>query len=143
MTMYKPDVPSHFLLFLAGSVWVFVGIMLLLLAFSWLSTASNISIQLFMISGVVLALLIHHYGFLKIADSNLNRILLMDKQSCLFAFIPWKNYLIIAVMITIGTLLRHSSVPKQYLAVLYTGIGLALVLSSVRYFRVFVQIIGR
>jgi hypothetical protein len=143
MTIYKPEVPSHFLLFLAGSVWVLVGITLLFIAFSWLSTASNISIRLFMISGVILALLVHHYGFLKIADSNLNRILLMNKQSCLFAFISWKNYLIIAVMITIGTILRHSVVPKQYLAVLYTGIGLALVLSSVRYFRVFVQIIRR
>jgi len=136
---YKPAVTNRLLLFLAGLVWIFVGFMLLFLAFSWLSTASNISAQWFMIAGVILALLVHHFGFLKIADSNLQRILLMHKKSCLFAFIPWKSYLIIAVMITMGAILRHSTIPKHYLAVVYIGIGLALVLSSVRYFRVFIR----
>ena len=63
----------------------------------------------------------------------------MDGKKCLFAFIPWKSYLIIAVMMTMGIVLRHSSIPKQYLAVLYIGIGLALVLSSVRYMRIFIR----
>ena len=118
---YKPAVPNHFLLFLAGLVWVVVGITLLFLAFSWLSTVSNINVQLFTIAGVILALLIHHLGFLKIADNNLQRILLMHRNSCLFAFIPWKSYLIIAIMITMGAILRHSTIPKHYLAVLYIG----------------------
>ena len=89
--------------------------------------------------GAVFALLIHHLGFLKIADKNLNRILVMRGKSCLFAFIPWKSYLLIAIMITMGAVLRHSIIPKHYLAVLYIAIGLALVLSSARYIRVFIQ----
>ena len=140
---YKPAATNHFLLFLAGLVWIFVGITLLFLAFSWLSKASNINVQLFTIAGVILALVVHHLAFLKIADNNLQRILLMHHKSCLFAFIPWKSYLIIAVMITMGAILRHSTIPKHYLAVLYIGIGLALVLSSVRYFRVFIREIRR
>jgi hypothetical protein len=140
---YKPAVTKNLLLFLAGIVWVFVGIMLLFLAFSWLSTVSNLNIYLFVSAGVVLALLAHHFGFLKIADKNLKRILLMNEKKCLFAFIPWKSYLIIAVMITMGAVLRHSAIPKQYLAILYIGIGLALILSSVRYLRVFIREIRR
>jgi hypothetical protein len=135
----KPAVTSHLLLFLAGLVWIFVGITLLFLAFSWLSRTANIDVQLFTITGVILALFVHHLGFLKIADKNLQRILLMHGKNCLFAFIPWKSYLIIAVMITMGAILRHSTIQKQYLAVLYIGIGLALVLSSVRYFRFFIR----
>ena len=42
-------------------------------------------------------------------------------------------------MIAMGAILRHSPIPKGYLAILYTGIGLALVLSSVRYMRVFLK----
>jgi hypothetical protein len=38
-------------------------------------------------------------------------------------------------MVTMGITLRHSPIPKQYLSVIYTGIGLALFLSSIRYFR--------
>jgi hypothetical protein len=140
---FKPAVHNHLLLFLAGLVWILVGSALLFLAFSWLSKASNIDVQFFAIAGVILALLVHHLGFLKIADKNLQRILLMHRKSCLFAFIPWKSYIIIAVMISMGSILRHSTIPKHYLAILYIGIGLALVLSSVRYFRIFIREIRR
>jgi hypothetical protein len=140
---FKPAVTNHLLLFIAGTVWLLVGFMLLSLAFTWLTRASNINIHLFMIVGAVCALLIHHFGFLKIADKNLKRILEMENKSCIFAFIPWKSYLIIAVMVLMGALLRHSIIPKHYLAVLYIAIGLALVLSSIRYLKAFFQEIGK
>jgi hypothetical protein len=143
MDKYKPAVANTFLLFVAGIVWVGVGIMLLILAFSWLSKASNLEIYLYSGGGILLALLVHHFGFLKIVDKNLNRILQMKGKKCLFSFIPWKSYLIIIVMVTMGVLLRHSMVPKKDLAILYIGIGLALILSSVRYIRVFYREIIR
>ena len=134
---YTPAVTKNVLLFLAGFIWGCVGTVLLFSAFSLLSKVSNINIYLFGGAGVVLALLVHHFVFLKIVDKNLERILPMDEKKCLFSFIPWKSYLIIVVMITMGAILRHSVIPKQYLAVLYAAIGLALILSSVRYMRVF------
>ena len=139
---YKPAVPNTFLLFLAGVVWICVGIGLMALAFSWLSTASSIENYLFSGAGILLALLVHHFGFLKIVDKNSKRILQMNGKKCLFSFIPWKSYLIIFVMVAIGALLRHSMIPKKDLATLYIGIGLALVLSSVRYMRVFYRTIN-
>ena len=140
---YKPAVHKNILVFLAGIVWASVGVMLMFLAFSWLSKISNKSVYVFAGAGVLFALLVHHFGFLKIVDKNLKRILPMDEKKCAFAFIPWKSYLIIAVMITVGMTLRHSAIPKPYLAVLYIGIGLALLLSSVRYVRVFFREIRR
>jgi hypothetical protein len=133
---YKPAVGRTFLLFLAGIVWACVGIMLMFLAFTWLSTADG-NIYLYVAAGISLALLVHHFGFLKIVDKNLLRILQMKGKRCFFAFIPWKSYLIIFVMIMMGALLRHSVIPKKDLAILYIGIGLALLLSSVRYIRIF------
>lgn len=134
---YKPAVKNTFLILLAGIVWICVGVMLLSLAFSWLSAESGTNSYLYAGAGVLLALLVHHLGFLKIVDKNLTRILQMNGVRCLFAFIPWKSYLIIAVMVVMGGLLRHSMIPKKELAILYIGIGLALILSSVRYIRVF------
>ena len=113
------------------------------LAFSWLLKFSNITICLFGGVGIVLALLIHHFLFLKIVHKNLARILPTDEKKCLFSFIPLKSYLIIVVMIAMGVILRHSVIPKQYLAILYAGIGLALLLSSVRYVRAFFRGIRR
>jgi membrane protease YdiL (CAAX protease family) len=138
-SQFKPAVASYLLLLIAGIVWFLVGCMLMALAFTWLSRASGINTYPFAVIGAVFALLIHHLGFLKIADKNLKRILVMRDKSCIFAFIPWKSYLIIAVMISMGAVLRHSIIPKHYLAVLYIAIGFALVLSSVRYIRVFIQ----
>lgn len=140
---YKPAVTKNVLIFLAGSIWGCVGAMLLWLAFSWLSEVADVNVYLFAGVGIVVALLAHHFGFLRIVDRNLERILPMNEKKCMFAFIPWKSYLIIMVMITMGAILRHSMIPKQYLAVLYTGIGLALILSSVRYIRVFIREIRR
>ena len=136
---FKPAVANNLLLFIAGIVWAAVGFMLLSLAYSWLSKASNINIHPFVIAGIAGALLIHHFGFLKIAEKNLKRILEMQDKSCIFAFIPWKSYLIIAIMILMGAMLRHSVIPKHYLAILYIAIGLALMLSSIRYIRVFIR----
>ena len=140
---YKPAVTKNVLLFLAGFVWTCVGTMLLFLAFSWLSKAPNANSTVFVSAGIVLALLVHHFGFLRIVDKNLKRILPMDDKKCVFSFISWKSYLIIAVMIAMGTTLRRSAIPKQYLAVVYIGIGLALILSSVRYMRVLLREIRR
>lgn len=134
---YKPAVSTTLLLFLAGIVWECVGIMLLYLAYAWLAAASNTRIYLYWAAGILLALLIHHFGFLRIVDKNLTRILQMNDKACFFAFYPWKSYLLIVVMVTIGSLLRHSMIPKKNLAILYIGIGLALILSSVRYIRIF------
>ena len=140
---FKPAVTKNVLLFLAGIVWLSVGTMLMFLSFSWLSAVYGSNRYLFAGIGVVFALMVHHFGFLKIVDKNLERILPMDGKKCLFAFVPWKSYLIVVVMIILGAILRHSSIPKQYLAVLYSTIGLALILSSVRYLRAFFREIKR
>ena len=131
------------LLFLAGFVWLCVGAMLWVFAYSWLSEVPRTIFYICFGFGVVLGLLVHHFGFLKIVDKNIDRILPMVEKKCLFSFITWKSYMIIMVMVTMGTLLRHSTIPKQYLAILYAGMGLALILSSLRYLRVFMNAIRK
>ena len=132
----KPAVDKSALIFLSFFVWVVVGSVLLSLSYSWLKASQVKSSLLFVAVGVGAALVIHHFGFLKIVDKNLGRILPMEGKKCAFSFMTWKSYIIMAVMVTMGTLLRHSAIPKTYLSILYIGIGLSLVLSSIRYLRV-------
>jgi hypothetical protein len=132
----KPAVNKEVLLFLAGFMWFGVGTMLLFLSFSWLKTFQVHGSFAYCAIGVAVALLVHHFGFLKIVDKNLGRILPMEGTRCIFSFMTWKSYIMVAVMIAMGTLLRHSPIPKTYLSILYIGIGLALILSSIRYLRV-------
>ena len=132
----KPAVNKRVLLFLAGFMWLGVGTMLLFLSFSWLNAFRARGSFLFGGIGLMVALVVHHFGFLKIVDKNLGRILPMEGTKCVFSFITWKSYIIVAVMVAMGALLRHSAIPKPYLSILYIGIGMALLLSSLRYLRV-------
>ena len=132
---FKPAVNKHFLVFLAGSMWIGVGLMLDTFACYWLISYGKSIAFIFAVTGLAVAILIHHYGFLRIVDKNLGRISKMEGQRCAFSFMTWKSYIIVAIMVTMGIMLRHSAIPKHYLSVLYIGIGTALLLSSIRYFR--------
>ena len=135
----RPAVDKRALIFLSFFIWIVVGTVLLLFAYSWLKASRiNNSFQ-FVGMGIGAALVIHHFGFLKIVDKNLGRILPMEGKKCAFSFMTWKSYIIVAVMVTMGTLLRHSAIPKTYLSILYIGIGLSLILSSIRYLRVLLK----
>ncbi len=132
---WKPGVSRGVLLLIAGLMWIGIGIMLDGLSYSWLRAEKPDSALLALVGGFVCALIIHHFGFLRVADKNLGRILPMEGKKCVFSFMPWKSYILIIIMILMGFLLRLSPIPKLYLAVLYSGIGTALILSGVRYLR--------
>ena len=136
---YRPAVTKNVLLLLAGLVWFLVGVALVIVSVTWL-TAAPVHVHPLAFAGIMLALLVHHLGFLRIVDKNLNRLLSVSGLRCVFGFIPWRSYLIILIMIAMGWMLRHSVIPKHDVAVIYLGIGLALVLSSLRYFRFFFRL---
>jgi hypothetical protein len=131
----KPAVHKNFLLFFAGFMWIGVGIMLMSFATGWLLKYGQANAWIFAATGLACSIVIHSYGFLKIVDKNLGRISKMEGKRCAFSFMTWRSYGIVAIMVTMGITLRHSAIPKQYLSVLYIAIGMALFLSSIRYFR--------
>lgn len=136
---FKPGVDRWALLLLAGLVWIGVGTMLVLLARSWLALETMARASISAGIGCAAALVIHHLGFLRVVDKNLGRILPLTGKRCVFSFMTWKSYGLVALMVAMGIGLRHSPLPKFYLAMLYVGIGGALILSSVRYLRFVVR----
>ncbi|MHA1303961.1 MAG: hypothetical protein ACTSQE_07050 [Candidatus Heimdallarchaeaceae archaeon] len=130
----EPAVPKFMHYLLAGVMWLGVGIMLSNYAVQWLVMAENEPVWIYSISGMIAALVIYLFGFSKIAKKNVERILPKNDKFCVFGFISWKSYLTIGFMISLGILLRMSPIPKHYLAVLYSGLGGGLGLSSFVYF---------
>lgn len=131
----NPGVNKTTLIFTAGLMWSGVGVMLMLFAAKWLSHYEGKGVIYYYAAGFLAAMPVHHFGFLKLADKNIARLLPLTGKRCFFSFVTWKSYLIILVMMALGITLRHSSIPKQYLSILYNGIGLGLFLSGIRYFR--------
>ena len=136
---FKPAVDKSILIFLSGILWVAVASMLLAFAVGWLRVGPMAQTSVLATTGIIAALIIHHFGFLRVVDKNLGRIVPGDEKRCIFAFQSWRSYLIIVSMMGMGFVLRNSSLPKPYLAVLYIAIGSALILSSVRYLRVWLS----
>jgi len=115
-------------------MWTGVGVMLCRLAYNWLAVISKGMATSLGLFGVAMAVAAYRFGFLKIAQRNIDRISQLTERTCLFAFQTWKGYLIIGLMIILGAILRDSAIPKQYLAILYTAIGGAIFLSSLHYY---------
>jgi hypothetical protein len=132
---WEPAVPKGWLVLLSGLMWSAVGIMLCWLAYGWLApepVSHGVPLGL---AGIAAALAIYQFGFSRLADKNIRRIENYDREKvCVFAFQEWKSYVIIVIMMALGITLRRSGFPKPYLAVLYTGIGGGLLLSSLRYY---------
>lgn len=149
MNQHKPSllqsikVKKSYLVLFSGLVWTGVGIMLNTHAFKWLASYNGKYTVVFALVGVVIALLAHHLGFLRIVDKNLGRIKEMgnDKASP-FAFMPVKSYFMVILMIGMGIILRnYSPIAKEHLAMVYIAMGGALFLSSIRYYRILIQCI--
>lgn len=142
LSKYEPAVDKRFLILFSGLVWGIVGANLCHMAIGWLSQTTGEIGGYFGVSGAILSLLIHHFGFLKLVDKNIERIWAYNKDKiCLFAFQGRKSYMIIAVMICMGIILRGSPLPKADLSIIYIGFGGAMMLSSVRYFLVFFRLL--
>ena len=133
----KPAVGRKWLLILSGLMWSGVGILLNSFAICWLQLNKGWAPLVSVTFGILLGVAIAFLGFRKIAADNIQRILNLPAKSCIFAFQKWQNYILIIVMMTMGILLRHTSIiPKLYLASIYMGIGSALFIASINYYRV-------
>jgi small-conductance mechanosensitive channel len=138
---FAPAVDKRFLIVLSGITWSIVGIILCNLAVNWLLQSTFYKGIWLGLAGIVLSLLIHHFGFLRLVDRNIERILSKKDKVCIFAFQAWKSYLIVAIMVGMGIALKRSPLPKPYLSVIYIGFGGAMIFSSIRYYRVFLKLI--
>ncbi len=131
----KPAAPKCWLFAMAGMLWSIVGVLLCLTGWGWLKAEPFGRVILLECIGALLAVAAFRFGFSKIAGKNIQRLRGLNGERCFFAFQAWKSYFIIAFMVALGALLRHSPIHKSVLAVLYTTIGGALFLASLGYYR--------
>ena len=131
---FKPAVSKYWLMALAGIMWSGVGIMLCRLAVIWLSPVPRTWAWSLGLLGFIGAIVVYRFGFSKIALKNITRLCFLPDTTCIFAFQAWKSYLIIIIMVALGLTLRHSPMPKRFLAVIYETIGGALFFSSFHFY---------
>jgi hypothetical protein len=81
------------------------------------------------------AVVFYRFVFAGIVRKNIARIDAGPERASAWAFQNWRSYLVTIFMVGLGITLRHSSLPKPWLAIVYEGIGVALLLTSLMYHR--------
>ena len=133
LRQYTPAVPRHWLFAISGLIWSAVGITLCSLAVHWLLHIERDLAPALAALGVVLAVAMYRFMFVKIVHKNIARIEQRPTMTCFFAFQAWRSYGLMLFMMALGITLRHSHVSRHWLAVIYTAVGGALLLSSFSY----------
>ena len=133
----KPAVSRRNLYVLAGLLWTVAGLILCYRSLEWLSTASVASGLGLEILSAIAAGGLYAALFSSIVRKNIERITGLPDQVCVFAFTPWRGYGMIAFMMLLGIGIRSSDIPKIYLAVPFSIMGMTLLIGSVTFFRRF------
>lgn len=132
---FKPKIPKRYLLFIAAIVWTFAGGMLLFRGISLLNDIKDflwLIITISIIGGVFFYIAL----FSKISLKHTKRIIdLVIEKPCMFSFFNIRSYVLMAIMITSGILIRKSGIilPK-YLSIIEITMGIPLFLSSIRFY---------
>jgi hypothetical protein len=136
----RPAVPRHWLFAIAGIIWTAVGLLLCMRASVWLAPfrfSTDVALET---TSMVLAIVGYVYGFSKIVQRNIARIHTLPDRVCAFAFMAWRGYGMVGLMVTLGITLRNSSIPKYYLSIPYTAMGGMLLFGSYRLLSQFLAI---
>lgn len=132
-------VSKHYLILMSGFAWALIGAYLLFMGSNRIAEFSLPYSFLFISIAIILGLLKAKYIFFKIVQKNMNRINSYEAEKVsVWAFQKWTSYALIIAMMLMGILIRDLNIfPNYILSPLYLAIGLALLVSSILYFKSF------
>lgn len=130
-----PRVGKIYLLLIAAMVWTFAGGMLLFRGYFFLLESHHLFL-LKIVSCISGGIVFYFLLFDRISKKHIVRIKGLPVESpCVFSFFNWRSYLMMAIMITSGIMLRKSgAVSSEYLSLIYITMGIPLLMSSFRFY---------
>lgn len=135
LTKYKPSVSKHNLLFIAGMAWTIAGGILAGRGLTYL-VAHGQYLGWRLAGGLVFGMIFYVLLFAKISRKHIKRIHGLNiPYPCAFSFFNLRGYLMMAIMITGGIMLRRLDViNKEWLYNFYVTMGVPLLVSASRFF---------
>lgn len=132
---YKPSVSQHTLLFIAGMAWTTAGGILMGRGLAYLIANSNL-LWLRLAGGLFFGLIFYVLLFAKISRKHIKRIRGLNiPYPCAFSFFNFRSYIMMAVMISGGIMLRKLDViNKEWLYNFYVTMGVPLLISASRFY---------
>ena len=127
-------------LIIVGFIWLLVGIILGLVGINWMLQLGLVpKLFIFLILACTIGLLKGKFVLLKIASRYYKRseTLQFTKNDIITGWLKilgLRGGILIALMILLGSFLRHSSINKPILGIIYLAVGIGLVYASKVFF---------
>jgi hypothetical protein len=128
---WKPAAGVRAHLFSAAIMWTVVGLGLAAAGMVWCFGSALPWSLVLAAAGVAAGLAKGRFLIRTMAERNAARIITRGDGRCLGGFLSVKTWLLVALMMTSGIILRRSAVPRPVLGVLYTAVGTALLVGCV------------
>ena len=116
----------------AGGLWLAVGGGLATVGSVWLVTRGGPGSWSLAPVAVLVGWAKATYILAPMADRNVERIRSGPAYRPLLGVFPPRTWLLVAGFMALGAVLRRSSVPRDFLGLVYVAVGVALVLGSTR-----------
>lgn len=127
-------------LILVGVLWLLVGLGLSIAGVSWiLKLGTGTKMIIFLSSSVIIGLLKGKFILQKVALKYYKRseVVQFGKNDLLIGWIKImgiRGFILIGLMMGMGAFLRHSSIDRPILGIIYLAVGIALVYASKIFF---------
>jgi len=128
---WKPAAGVRAHLVAAAGLWTLVGIGLTAAGLAWCFGSPLPWSVVLAGAGLAAGLVKGRFVIRRVAERNAARIIARGDGHCLGGFLSVKTWLLVAVMMASGMVLRRSAVPRPVLGVVYTAVGTALLAGSV------------
>lgn len=139
---WKPAASRRTHLLAAAGVWTIVGTGLLIAGVHWCQSMGFPQALYFLLPGILLGALKGYFVLGRSARRSVLRIESRPDGTCLFGFIGWGGWGLVLVMMGAGFLLRHSPLPRSWLGLIYSAIGIALLVGSRVFWRTYRRLGG-
>jgi quinol-cytochrome oxidoreductase complex cytochrome b subunit len=132
---FKPSVNKKSLLLVAGFAWTIAGGILISRALLELWSIHHYLWLEFLI-GIALGTVFYLFLFARISKKHVTRITLITIDNpCFFSFFNFRSYVMMAIMITTGVVLRKLDIINhEILYTFYLTMGIPLLVSATRFF---------
>jgi hypothetical protein len=135
LKQFKPSVSRHNLLFIAGIAWTTAGMILGGRGLTYLVQHGD-SPGWRIAGGIVFGVIFYVLLFAKISHKHIKRIRGLNiPYPCAFSFFNFRGYIMMALMISGGIMMRRFDViDKEWLYNFYITMSVPLLISAVRFF---------
>jgi hypothetical protein len=127
---HKPAAPAAVHLVLAGLMWSVVGVALAVVGGRWLWLSPLEAAPWLAAAAVLIGVVKARFVLDAAARRIVDRIRARGDGRCVGGFLSLQSWLLVAIMVIAGRLLRGSDVARGILGALYLAVGIGLLLSS-------------